>query len=172
MEKVYLNNNSAGLSKAMFDGACARADANFAELTLRTRKFTIGAVGVAGCDFNFAAGANTTAQPKDLGAIIPAFARIVDVVAVTTTTFAGTGISAFGVTIGTTSGGTEVANSADLILANAINQCAVGAGFTWIAITAAAKHVWIGGAPTGGNWDVLLAGKLTVYVTYIDNAAS
>lgn len=145
----------------------AEYDANH---RLVTKKYTIGAVGVAGCDFNFATAANTTAQPIDLGAIIPSTARILDVVAKTTTLFAGTSITAFGVTIGTTTGGTELAGSADLILANALNQIAVGANFTWIAITHAAKHIWIGGAPTGGNWSALTAGKLTVYVTYLDNA--
>jgi len=144
----------------------------FAEKKLVTKKFTIGAVGVVGCDFNFASANNTTAQPIDLGGIIPAYARIIDVVAITSTTFAGTGISAFGVTIGTSSGGTEIITSANLITAAAINQCAVGAGYTLIAITAAAKHIFIGGAPTGGNWSALLAGKLTIYVTFLDTVAA
>lgn len=146
-------------------------NAQFAERKIVTKTYTIGAVGVAGCDFNFVTAANTTAQPIDLGAIIPAFARVLDVVAVTTTTFAGTGISAFGVTGGTATGGTQYFGSADLITANAINQVAVGAGFTWLAISGSATHVWIGGAPTGGNWSALLAGKLTIYVTYIDTVA-
>jgi hypothetical protein len=142
-----------------------------AERRIITKVYTIGAVGVTGCDFNFVTAANTTAQPIDLGAIIPSTARLIDVVVKTTTLFAGTAISAFGVTIGTTTGGTDLAGSADLILANALNQPAVGAGFTWLAITHAAKHIWVGGAPTGGNWSALTAGKLTVYVTYLDNAA-
>jgi len=165
-------------AKEKLTALVANFNANFTELyahkaqtRVYTKVYTIGAVGVAGCDKNFVTAANTTAQPIDLGVIIPSTARILDVVVKTTTLFAGTGISAFGVTIGTTTGGTELAGSADLILANAINQIAVGAGFTWIAITHAAKHIWIGGAPTGGNWSALTAGKLTVYVTYIDTAA-
>ncbi len=168
MEKVFLNNNSAGLSKAMFDGACARADANFAELTLRTRKFTIGAVGVVGCDFNFATAANTTQQVIDLGAIIPAFCRVRDVVFVTTTAWAGTSITAFTVEAGNSSSGAQFFADADLIAANAIGQTAVGAGFTPTAIVATASHVYIGAAPTGGNWAALLAGKASVYVTFED----
>lgn len=154
-------------------------NANFTELfahkaktRIYTKVFTIGAVGVAGCDFNFATAANTTAQPKDLGELIPAFGQILSVVVKTDTLFAGTGISAFGVTIGTTSGGTELAGSADLILKDAINQPAVGAGYTLIAVSKDAKHIWIGGAPTGGNWSALTAGKLSVYVTYLDNVAA
>ena len=136
---------------------------------VKTKVFTIGAVGVAGCDFNFATAANTTAQAKNLGAIIPAFGQILSVVAKTDTTFAGTGITAFGVTMGTTSGGTEIAASADLILKDAINQPAVGAGYTLIAVSKDAKSIYIGGTPTGGNWSALTAGKLSVYVTYLDN---
>jgi hypothetical protein len=146
-------------------------NAQFAMHKVVTRKFTIGAVGVSGCDFNFVTAANTTAQPKDLGIVIPAFARILDVVVKTDVTFAGTSITAFGVTGGTQTGGVELFASADLITKDAINQVAVGAGFTLIAVTAAAKHIWIGGAPTGGNWAALTAGKMTVYVTYIDNTA-
>jgi hypothetical protein len=46
---------------------------------LKTVKKTIGGVGVAGCDFNFASAANANEQVIDLGAIIPAFARVLDV---------------------------------------------------------------------------------------------
>jgi len=46
---------------------------------LKTVKKTIGGVGVAGCDFNFATAANANEQVIDLGAIIPAFARVLDV---------------------------------------------------------------------------------------------
>lgn len=46
---------------------------------VKTKKFTIGGVGVAGCDFNFATAANTTEQVIDLGSIIPALARVLDV---------------------------------------------------------------------------------------------
>lgn len=131
--------------------------------------FTIGAPGVAGCNFNFASVANTTAQPIDLGTIIPAFAQISSVIAKTDVAFSGTGITAFGVTGGTTSGGTELFASADLIAKDAINQPAVGAGYTLIAVSKDAKKIYIGGAPTGGNWSALTAGKISVFVNYMDN---
>ena len=47
--------------------------------TVKTVKKTIGGVGVAGCDFNFATAANVTEQVVDLGSIIPALARVLDV---------------------------------------------------------------------------------------------
>ena len=137
-----------------------------------TKVYTIGAAGVTGCDFNFAVGANTTAQPKDLGAIIPAFAQILSVVVKTTVAPTGTGVSAFAVTGGTQTGGVELFGSTDLFLVDAIAQPAVGAGYTLIAVTKTAKNIWIGGAPTGGNWDALRTLKLTVYVTYLDNVAA
>lgn len=46
---------------------------------IKTIKKTIGGVGVAGCDFNFATAANVTEQVIDLGSIIPALARILDI---------------------------------------------------------------------------------------------
>jgi len=156
------------LSKQDFDSACQRADDIFAALTIKTQKFTIGAVGVAGCDFNFATAANTTQQVIDLGAIIPAKSRVRDVVWVTDVAFAGTSITAFTVEAGNASSGAQFWADADLIAENAIGQTAVGAGFTPTAIVIAASHVYISGAPTGGNFAALLAGKASVYVTYED----
>ena len=54
---------------------------------VKTVKKTIGGVGVADCDFNFATAANVTEQVIDLGAIIPAFARILDAKTVTPAVF-------------------------------------------------------------------------------------
>ena len=46
---------------------------------VKTVKKSIGGVGVAGCDANFASAANVTEQVIDLGSIIPALARVLDV---------------------------------------------------------------------------------------------
>ena len=54
---------------------------------VKTVKKTIGAPGVADCDFNFASADNITEQVIDLGAIIPAFARILDAKTVTSVMF-------------------------------------------------------------------------------------
>jgi len=128
---------------------------------------TIGAIGVTGCDFNFATAANITQQVIDLGTIVPARSRVLDVVMQTDVTWAGTAISAFTCEGGNSSSGAQFFADTDIITAGALAQTAVGAGFTLVAINAAATKVYIGGAPTGGNWSALLAGKATVYVTYI-----
>ncbi|HBE43697.1 MAG TPA: hypothetical protein DDW27_21385 [Bacteroidales bacterium] len=55
---------------------------------VKTRKITIGGVGVSDCDFNFATADNITEQPIDLGAIVPALARVLDVKTHTEVAFA------------------------------------------------------------------------------------
>lgn len=54
---------------------------------IKTVKKTIGGVGVEDCDFNFATAANANQQNLDLGAIIPAFARVLDIKTVTKEAF-------------------------------------------------------------------------------------
>lgn len=54
---------------------------------VKTVKKTIGGVGVADCDFNFATAANANEQVIDLGAIVPALARVLDVKAHTSVAF-------------------------------------------------------------------------------------
>lgn len=170
MKKLYDNYKRASYGTDELNRVFARADENFAALTFNTRKFVIGAVGVAGCDHNFTTAANTTQQVIQLGgaAIIPARCRVRDVVWVTDEAFAGTSITAFTVEAGNSSSGAQFWADADLIAANAIGQTAVGSGFTPTAIVATASSVYISGAPTGGNWAALLAGKASVYVTYED----
>ena len=130
-----------------------------------TKKITVGGVGVAGCDFNFVTAANQNEQPINLLAAIPGNSRILDVFTLTNTAF--TGAVSLGVKIGTASAGTQIAASADVIAANAINQTAVGAGFTWVVISASAATIWLSATP-GANWSNATAGKLTCYITYQD----
>lgn len=54
---------------------------------VKTVKKVIGGVGVAGCDFNFATAANANEQVIDLGSIIPALARVLDVKTFTSEVF-------------------------------------------------------------------------------------
>lgn len=54
---------------------------------VKTRRFIIGGVGVADCDFNVATAANASEQVIDLGAIIPALARVLDIKTHTETAF-------------------------------------------------------------------------------------
>ena len=132
---------------------------------LRILKYTLGGVGVTGCDFNFVTAANMDEQPIDLGDIVPSNCRVLDIFTVTNNQF--TGAVSLGIKIGNATGGEQFAASADVFAANAINQPAVGAGYTLVAISNAAAHVWLSGTP-GANWSLNTAGKLTCYITIVD----
>jgi len=161
MSKQVLNNLESGLIHR------GKVNDNFTELyntPYKTIKKIVGGVGVTSCDFNFATAADQVEQGIDLGAVVPAFARIVDVLAVTNTTF--TGAVSLGIEVGTTTGGNELVSTADLITAGAINQIATGSS-PKAAITGTASHVFVNGTP-GANWSLVTAGKLTIYISYID----
>ena len=111
-----------------------------------TVKKTIGNRTVTGVDFNFVTGANKTEQIIDLGAIIPAYARILDIIVVTNAAF--TNLGALSTDIGTTSGGGELIAAANNTALNALLQPAVGAGFTLVAISGTAGHVYVNVTPT------------------------
>ena len=129
-----------------------------------TIKKTIGGVGVIGCDFNFASANNTTAQNIDLGAIIPAYARVIDVVTITNSTF--TGATSLAATVGSSSGGNQYITSSTIYAATAIASSASGAALA-VAPSASATHAWLGATP-GSNWSNVTAGKVSVYFSYID----
>lgn len=106
-------------------------------------------------------------------AMIPAFARLVDVVVVSTEAWTGsagveTGLS---VEIGTSSGGTEIAVGAGVDALGDINQPALAGAFI-TAVSKVATSIWISATPTVNNFSQFTDGKLTVYVTYIDNGAA
>jgi hypothetical protein len=124
---------------------------------------TIGGVGVAGCDFNFATAGNTTEQVIDLGAIVPAKARILDVNTFTNSVF--TGATTLVAETGTTSSGNEYITSTTIYAANAITATANGGVFV-AAPSASALHIYVAATP-GANWSNVTAGKVTVNVTYI-----
>jgi hypothetical protein len=129
-------------------------------------KKTIGNVGVPGCDFNFVTAANHTEQCIDLGAIIPAKARLIDVFVFTDAAF--TNLGALVTDVGLTTGTNGLIAAADITALNAILQPAVGAAFTWIAISASAQNVWINADPAN-NWNSANpVGKMSVYITFID----
>jgi hypothetical protein len=130
---------------------------------IMTVEKTIGGVGVAGCDFNFTTAANQTPQPIDLGAIIPAKARIVNVQTFTNSVFTGA-VSLAAIT-GVTTGDNSLITTASIYAASAITASAVG-GAPYIVPSASTTHVWLTGTP-GANWSLATAGKVTVSVSYI-----
>jgi hypothetical protein len=133
-------------------------------LGMKTVKFTIGGVGVSGCDFNVTSALNTTAQPIDLGAIIPSLARVVDIFIRTNSVW--TGAVTLLATVGSATGGNQYITSGSVYAADTVlPEAAAGAFIT--APVVAAGHVWVGLTP-GANWNLVTAGKLSIYITYID----
>jgi hypothetical protein len=126
-------------------------------------KKTIGGVGVAACDFNFATAANTTEQVIDLGEIVPAKSRILGINTFTDNQF--TGATTLVAETGTTSSGAEYIASATIYAANVFTATAAGSVFI-AAPSASPLHVYVSATP-GANWSNVTAGKVTVSVTYI-----
>lgn len=151
----------SGLSKSDFDATIKSIEG---KVSIVTKKVTIGGVGVAGCDFNFVTAANQTEQPIDTGITIPARARVLDAFTVTEAAF--TGAVSLGITIGNATGQNTFKATADMIAANAVGALAHATGFN-VAPAVAAFNIWVNGTP-GANWSLVTAGKLTLYVTYLD----
>ena len=124
---------------------------------------TIGGVGVAGCDFNFATAANQNEQVITLGAIIPGKARVINVQTFTDAVF--TGATSLAMETGVSSSGAELIASATIYAANAMTGLAAGGG-PILAPVSTAQTVYCSATP-GANWSGVTAGKVTVVVTYI-----
>jgi hypothetical protein len=132
--------------------------------TLKTTRVTIGGVGVAGCDFNFATAANQNEQPIDLGHVIPAKAIPLNVYLFTDAVF--TGAISLVADVGLTTGAADFIASATIYAANAVLAPAAG-GMPYVPPLAAAQHVWVNAIP-GANWSLVTAGRVSVYITYVD----
>lgn len=131
--------------------------------SLKVVKKTIGGVGVAGCDFNFATAANETPQNIDLGAIIPAYGKVVSVITKTTAAF--TGAVTLQAIIGNASSGNQYVTTGSIFATtDAIDGGATPLG---VAVSVSAGHVWLQGTP-GANWSLVTAGKVAVYILYND----
>jgi hypothetical protein len=132
---------------------------------VKTVKKTIGGVGVTGCDFNFVTAANTNEQVIDLGAIIPALARILDVKTHTPVGFAS-GSTTLVAETGISSSGNELIASATVMAKDAITAAAHAEALN-NAPSASAAHVYVSATP-GANWSAVTTGKIDVYITYIE----
>lgn len=130
--------------------------------SVQTVKKTIGGVGVAGCDFNFATAADQTEQPIDLGSIIPARARIISVSLFSEAEF--TGAISLGCKVGVGSGGDGILTSTNMFSATAVGDSGL---LTSFAPTRVAEKIWVSATP-GANWSNVTAGKVSVYVTFIN----
>lgn len=134
--------------------------------SVQTIKKTIGGVGVAGCDFNFTTAENQNEQVIDLGAIVPARARVIDIYLITESEF--TGASTLVADLGNASGGAQFIASSTIFAANAVLAQAVGGAFT-VAPSVNVSNVFVNATP-GANWNLVTAGKVSVYVTFINVA--
>lgn len=152
-----------GTEKFVLDNKGNVLNSNTGALLTKTVKKTIGGIGIT-ADFNFVTAANITEQPIDLGAIVPARARVVDVYLVTDAAF--TGATTLVADVGNVSGGAEFIASATIFDTNAVLALA-NAGACPVAPNVAASKVWVNATP-GANWSLVTAGKVSVYVTYID----
>ena len=132
--------------------------------TVKTRRVTIGGVGVAGCDFNFVTALNQNEQPIDLGEMFPAKSVPLHVFLHTDAVF--TGAITMVADVGLTTGSAEFIASAT-IYATAVILAPAAGGVPYVPPLAVHQHVWVNATP-GANWNLVTAGVVSVYVTYID----
>jgi hypothetical protein len=69
-------------------------------------------------------------------------------------------------TVGSATGGTQYISSSTVYAADVVLAEATGGAFITAPVVAAG-HVWVGLTP-GANWNLVTAGKLSIYITYID----
>jgi hypothetical protein len=129
-----------------------------------TIKKTIGGVGITGCDFNFATAANMTEQVINLGALVPAKATLMGIFTVTDAVF--TGAITLVAETGTSSSGDELISSTTIYAANAITPTP-GSGIVVSTPIVTPTTIYLSATP-GANWSLVTAGKVTVYITYVD----
>jgi hypothetical protein len=127
---------------------------------------TIGWNSLAGVDFNLPNAANMVQDNIDLGAIVPANSRVLDVVVVNTaaSVFSG-GATTLTAESGNASAGAQFSVAQSIYALAAV----AGSGAAWsapVAVNPLASHVWIGVTP-GANWSTQTAGAYKVYVTYV-----
>jgi len=136
-------------------------------VAIKVVKKTVGAVGVTGTDFNFVTDPGYAAASVDLGAIIPARARVLDVSVVCTTTAAAA--TTFTGTVGNASSGTQFISGTGAIKTSGDTISIAAAAAPIVAVSTSTQHVWLTGTPDSGTtWAAITTGKWTVLVTYLD----
>jgi hypothetical protein len=130
---------------------------------------TIGCPTATGVDFNATSVADHVQQNFDLGAIIPAKSRVLQIEVVCTQIVAAASDAT--VVVGNVSAGAQYivalscddANEVVGIINPALPQAVVP---SWTAAT----KVWVGIDPTDSTWALMVTGKWAVYITYITYA--
>ncbi len=135
-------------------------------------KSVIKTIGIAGngMDFTLTSVANNTEQQLDLGAIIPAFATVLDCQLRCFETVAGSGSAVMTIDVGISTGNDDLLFAAAVDSVNDVRVPDIAAAPLILpAITA--QSVWVNFTPTA-NWDTLTAGRWAIIVAYIDLAAA
>lgn len=134
--------------------------------SVETVKKTVSWSGGAGT-FKLPASVDTAVTNLDLGSIVPAYARVLDVFIKTRTAAVFTGgPTTLVVGVGNATGGVQFIASGS-IYTNML-QPAVGAAFTLVAINGVASKVWLTNITPGINWNLQTAGDWDVYITYVN----
>lgn len=185
--KTFLDNlqarinalNLGNITSTHYISANGTVDANLSALdaalaaaiipssTIKVVKKTIGWSGAAGVDHNLPSAANMTPFNIDLGAIIPALGKVLDVFIVCDdgSVFSG-GATTLVAGIGKVTSGTEYTLSQPIYGLNTVVD--IYNGGLIVTPVVAASHVWITDITPGANWSTQTAGHYTVYVTYND----
>lgn len=159
--KPYVKDAEAFVELAKQSDISALAAAAAELVKLRFFKKTIGAPGVADCDYNFATAEDMVLQSIELENILPADARLVDVIVKTEEAF--TGATSLEVDAGAASGGSGMIDGIDMIAKGAVTGSTVGMGK---ALEGEATSLFISATP-GVMWSLVEAGRLAVYVVYM-----
>jgi hypothetical protein len=134
---------------------------------IKVVKKTIGHVGDTVCDFQFVTAADQAEQPIDLGAIVPAHARVLDVSTMTTEAFVFSGgATTLVAETGNATSGAQFIGSASIYALDA-NTSGAAAGAPYVAVNTSASKVWLSATP-GANWSTMTDGVVEVIVTYLD----
>lgn len=133
-------------------------------LPIKIVKKTIGGVGVANCDYNFETAENDSEQSINIEVGAPTHGGLVYVYTHTNSTF--TGAVSLAVTAGVEAADDSIIASGAAFTADSI---LVSDPFPTVPSLAAEAPIYINATP-GADWELVTAGKMTVYVIYFDVA--
>jgi hypothetical protein len=132
---------------------------------LKSSVVTIGHVGETTTDFAFVTAANTTEQTLATDTI-PAYARILDVVLITTEAVVGI-TTTFTIDVGDGAGTDEYADATDMKGLNAVIASPISESMLVMPISSATT-IYCNATPNAQNWSAMSAGEFTLITTYLD----
>ena len=135
-------------------------------MVAKTKKITVGHVGDTGDDFHFTTAADHTQQNLDLGAVIPAHARVLDVTIICSEAMTA-GPADITFCAGNASAGEQFFAAASCDDLNETAASAAG-GASFVAASNAAQNLWLGGDITDTTWAGQETGHWIVLLSYLD----